>query len=68
MRCEPHPPLLALQGLDVHWAEQANPHHPGDAARIVAVGLVYLRCKHRTYVPSLDAYDRQASLRQFTVE
>jgi hypothetical protein len=30
-RCEQHPPLLALQGLDVQPAEQADPHHLGDA-------------------------------------
>lgn len=37
------PALLARQRLDMHRPEQVNPHHLGDAAGIVAAGLVDLR-------------------------
>ena len=53
-----------VDGLDVHRPEQVDPHHLGDAAGIVAVGLVHLRLEERLGMPGLDADHRQAGLGQ----
>jgi hypothetical protein len=55
-----HPQFLAAERLHMHRAIKARPHHLGDAARIVAVGLVDLRLQHRLHVPRLDTDHRQA--------
>lgn len=36
------PSLLAGQGLDMDWPEQADTHHLRNTARIIAVALVHL--------------------------
>ena len=60
-----HPPLLAGQRLHVHRLEQADPHHLGDPAGVVAVALVdLLSLNQRLHVPGLDADHRQAGFRQ----
>src|SRR6476659_9955640 len=55
-----HPKFLTTQRLHMHWAVKPNPHHLGDAARIVAVSLVNLRLQRRSHVPRLDTDYRQA--------
>src|SRR6478736_3416960 len=55
-----HPKFLTTQRLHMHRAVKPNPHHLGDAARIVAVSLVNLRLQRRSHVPRLDTDYRQA--------
>ena len=43
----------------MHWAEQVDPHHLGDAAGIMAIRLVHLGFKKGFGVPRLDAHDRE---------
>ena len=50
-----HPSFLAGQRLDMHRTVQTDPHHMGDAARIIAVTFVELRRQRRLHVPRLDA-------------
>jgi hypothetical protein len=54
-----HPQLLATQRLHMHWAIKPHPYHLGDAAGIVAIGLIDLCLQHRPHVPRLDADHRQ---------
>ena len=41
-----HPLLLSHLRLHMHWLEQANPHHLGNPARIVAIAFVDLLRLH----------------------
>src|SRR6476469_1120146 len=50
----------------MHRAVKPNPHHLGDAARIVAVSLVNLRLQRRSHVPRLDADHWQACFGEST--
>ena len=61
-----HPKFLTTQRLHMHRAVKPNPHHLGDAARIVAVSLVNLRLQRRPHVPRLDTDRRQACFGQRT--
>ena len=45
------------------WLEQANPHHLGNPARIVAIAFIdLLRLQKRHHVPGLDADHGQPTL------
>jgi hypothetical protein len=51
-----HPLLLSHLRLHMHWLEQADPHHLGNPARIVAIAFVdLLRLQKRHHLPGLDA-------------
>jgi hypothetical protein len=43
----------------MHPAIKPDPHHLGDTAGIVAIGLVDLRLQHRSHVPRLNTDYRQ---------
>jgi hypothetical protein len=51
----------ACQGFHMHRAEQIDPHHLGNAAGVIAVGLVRLSLQEGLHVPRFDANHRQAS-------
>ena len=56
--------IALFRGRRRHWAEQVDPHHLGDAARIVAIGLVHLRLEESLRVAGLDSHDGQACFSQ----
>src|SRR5215212_637375 len=59
-----HPPLLAGEPLHVHGAKEVDPHHLGDATRVIAVTLVDLSFQKSFGVACLDTNHRQASVCQ----
>src|SRR5271169_2284071 len=50
----------------MHRTIKPHPHHLGDAAGIVAVGLINLCLQHRFHMPRLDTNHRQAGFGEST--
>jgi hypothetical protein len=54
-RREQRSSILALERLHMHWPEQVDPHHLGDAARVIAIALVHLRLEESLCMPRFNA-------------
>jgi hypothetical protein len=52
----------------MHWLEEANAHHLGDAAGVVSIRLVELCGERSLHVPGLDADDRKPGGGQAGIE
>jgi hypothetical protein len=59
--------MLAGRRFDVHCFEQADAHHLGDPARVIAVRLVDAGRKRCMHMPGLDTNGCQANLDQTCV-
>src|SRR5947209_14186988 len=57
-----HPQFLTAERLHMHRAIQSRPHHLRHAARIVTVGLVYLRLQHTPPACAASRHRSPASL------